>query len=221
VRFMLNISILGPQASGKGTQARILKKKFNFFYVEMGALLRKIAKENSPLGKKVNKIVNQEGVLVSDDVIELVLEKKLSEVKSDQGIIFDGFPRISSQIKNLNKILSKLGRKFDFVVFIDLPDKLVYERISGRRICSKCGLIYNIANLSDSDKEKCQSCGGKLIIRKDDQKEKVERRLRIFKEETLPVINLYREKKMLREVDGTESIEEVAKEIEGIIKSRL
>ena len=82
-------------------------------------------------------------------------------------------------------------------------------------------MIYNIANLSDSDKEKCQSCGGKLIIRKDDRKEKVERRLGIFKKETLPVINFYREKKMLREVDGTGSIEEVAKEIEGIIKSSL
>ncbi|MFC1651737.1 adenylate kinase family protein [Patescibacteria group bacterium] len=214
---MLNISILGPQASGKGTQARILKDKFNLFYVEMGALLREFAKENSDLGKEVDEIVNQKGKLVSDNVIKLVLEKKLASAKNDQGIIFDGFPRITSQIKDLDQILSQFKRKFNFVLFINLPDELVYKRISGRRICSKCGMIYNTANLSEEDRQKCKSCGGKLIIREDDQKKKIEKRLEVFKKETLPVIEFFREKEMLKEVDGTKSVEEVAKDIEEII----
>lgn len=217
---MLNIVIIGPQASGKGTQARELLKKFDFFYLEMGSSLRKAAEENSPLGKEIDRMVNKEGILVPDNVIVKVLDKELAKVKKEQGIIFDGFPRIVSQIKLLDESLKNLNRKLDLVIFLNLPDDLVFKRLSGRRVCDKCGKIYNIADLKESDRKVCRACGGKLIIREDDQPEKIKRRLAIFKKETMPVIDFYRDLGILEEVDGSNKAADIAREITSIIKKK-
>ncbi len=217
---MLNFLLIGPQASGKGTQARLLLKKFNFFYLEMGSSLRAAAKEDTPLGREIDRMVNKEGVLAPDEAISKVLGTELAKVKKTQGILFDGFPRMVSQIKILDQSLAKLKRKLDLVIFLNLPDDLVFQRLSGRRVCDKCGRIYNIADLKTSDRETCAACGGKLIIREDDTPAKIKTRLALFKKETMPVVDFYRQKGILSEINGEESAPLIAQKIIAIIKEK-
>jgi adenylate kinase len=218
---MFNLAILGPQASGKGTQARLIKEKFNLFYLEMGSCLREIAKQKTSLGEKVNQIVNQEGRLVPDEVIEMIIRDQLGQAKKNQGILFDGFPRIVSQIPIMDQLLKEQERKLNLVIYLKIPEELVFQRISGRRVCERCGLIFNLTELTEQDKQKCRACGGKLITRKDDQPAKIKERLRTFKQNTLPVIDFYRQQKMLFEVDGSKSVVAVAGEIEKFLKKRM
>ncbi len=218
---MFNIVFIGPQASGKGTQARRLLKQGNFFYVEMGSILRELAKKDTPLGREIDRMVNQEGILVPDQVIRQVLGSVLNCVKKNQGIIFDGFPRVISQVKILNELLVRLGRKIDLVIFLKISDAVVYKRLSGRMICEKCGKIYNRSDFSGKISRTCPVCGRRLMKRADDEPEKIRTRLALFRKETLPVVEFYRKQGILFEVDGEKSTHRVAWEITAIIKKNF
>jgi len=208
----MNIIILGPQGSGKGTQAKMLAKKFNLEHLEMGKLLREIAKQDSPLGKEIHKTINIQGKLVDDKIIEKVLRSKLHELPRERGIIFDGVPRREDQRKYLDKELKNLDRQLDAVVDISLPEKDSVERLSKRWVCGNEHALIMGKDIR-SKEDKCPVCGSEIRQRIDDTPERIKTRLGIYRKDTKPVIGHYREKGILVEIDGRPSIEEVQKTI--------
>lgn len=209
----MNFIILGPQGCGKGTQAKLLAEKFDLAHIEMGSALRKQAAENTPLGKKLDEIVNKKRELVADDIVAAVIQEEVKRVTAGKGIILDGAPRKMSQIAVVDGAFSGNNRKLDQVIFVDISEKESIARISLRAGCSVCGKIIKIGQDVESVENKCPACGGKLEQRKDDTVEGVKKRLAIFNQETKPVIDYYTDQKLLRQVNGERSVEEVFGEI--------
>lgn len=217
----MNLVILGPQGSGKGTQAELVSKKYGLAHIDMGKTLRRIARLDTPLGKEIYRIQNVTKTLVPSDILQEVLNVELNSFSREQGIVFEGVPRTEDQRGYVEKILGESGRKIDAAIFINLPESESLERIEKRRTCKQCGrpliLGHNVKNASD----KCPNCGGEIFQREDDSSEGVKKRLEVFREETLPVIEYFREKGLLIEVDGRPGIEEVFESITNKIKSLI
>lgn len=198
---------------GKGTQADLAAEKFDLEHVDMGKMLREIAKEDTELGKEVYRIQNVTKTLVPSHILESVLDVKLKSLSREKGIVFDGVPRTVEQCAYLERILKETGRKMDAVILINIPDEESITRISKRWTCKKNQhpLIMGVDVKSESDK--CPICGSEIFQRIDDSPEGVKKRLEIFKAETLPVVEYYKKAELLAQVDGTGSIEEVSKNI--------
>ena len=209
----MNLIIIGPQGSGKGTQAGLLAQKFNLVHIDTGLALREAAEEKTAFGRKLYKIVNEHHDLVSDEIVKKVLENEVRKVPESKGIILDGAPRRKDQIEEVVGILGKAGRKISHVVFINIPEKESIRRIASRYECSKCFSRYTVGKDVKTGKEKCPSCGGNLRKRKDDTGAGIRKRLSIFFEQTMPVVEYFRRNKSLIEVDGRKSIEEVFQSI--------
>lgn len=205
----MNIIILGPQGCGKGTQAKLLAEKLNLAHIEMGAALREQAKEETPLGEKIDEIINKKGELVPDDLIAEVIREAIRKVPEDKGIILDGAPRKISQIKIVENSFRENNRQLDKVIFINLSEEESINRITKRAHCSKCGKNLIIGKDIDKVDNNCPDCEGGVTQRKDDTMEGLKRRLAIFKQETVPVIKYYEDKGMLMEVDGGQGVEKV------------
>lgn len=216
----MNIIILGPQGSGKGTQAELLAKKFNLEHIEMGRFLREVAKLATPLGKEINEIINIQGKLVDDKVLKKVLHIKLGDLPREQGIIFDGVPRREDQLRYFEEAMQEFGRKIDAVININLSEEESVKRISRRRICRKNEHVLIMGKDIKDEKEKCPVCGSEIFQRIDDTPERIKTRLGIYYKDTKDVIDYYKQKSLLIEIDGCPSIEEVfeniMKEIEKI-----
>ena len=211
-KFM-NIIILGPQGSGKGTQAEMLAKKFGWEHIDMGKFLREAAKMDTELGKEINEIVNIKKELVSDKILKKILHIKLQELPREAGVVFDGVPRNKEQAEYFDAVLLETGRMINFVVVVNLSEKESLERISKRRICEKCKAVYIFGQDIKKENEKCPQCGGKIIRRVDDTEEGVKKRLKIFQEETKPIIDFYKNQGKLIEINGDQAIEKVFEEI--------
>lgn len=179
------IFFIGPQGSGKGTQAKVLAKKLHFFYWEMGAILRDIASGNSELGKKVKNLIDS-GVLLTDEILYEVVDNRLGEIAHDVGVIFDGIPRRVAQAQHLMEFLKKQGRKNFTTLFVNLPRKESIARLLKRAEIEK---------------------------RADDAKEKIEFRLKQYEEDTVPVLNYLKNRSNFIEIDGTPAVEEVTNSI--------
>jgi len=209
----MNILILGPQGSGKGTQARLLSERLNLFHLEMGEMIRKKAEENSPLGRKINEIVNVKGKFLPDGLVFELFEDKLNSLESKKGIVFDGFPRSVPQFVLVDEYLKKRGEKIDWAFFLTLSEKESLRRLSLRRVCEKCGANFNLLTNPPQKPGICDFCGGRLVRRKDDMPEKIKTRLREYKENTLPLISLLRQEGILREINGEQPIETIYNDI--------
>lgn len=209
----MNLVILGPQGCGKGTQAEMLKEKLDLFHIEMGLALREVAKDESELGKMVNEVINVKRELVGNDLVEEVLWNALQKNGEQKDIILDGAPRRFDQIALIEKVLEKKGKKLDKVIYINIPETDSVLRISKRFDCVDCGtrliLGKDIKNITD----RCHECGGAIEQRPDDTPDGVRKRLAIFRDETIPVINHYRQVGKLLEIDGTKNPEKVFQEI--------
>lgn len=190
----MNLIFVGPQGSGKGTQAKIISEKLNLDHISTGDLLRNI---EGDIKKKVDKYVNK-GLLIPDDLMLEILKKQLSE-----NFILDGFPRNLKQAEMLSSIID-----IDKVVEIFISDKEAIKRLSGRRTCKKCGAIYNIYT-NPPKKDVCDKCGGELIKRKDDNEEAIKKRLEIYHSETEPILEKY----PVLKINGEQEIEKVTKDI--------
>jgi adenylate kinase len=209
----MNIVILGPQGSGKGTQAELISKKYDLEHIDMGKTLRRIAEQDTSLGKKIYHIQNVTKTLVPSEILKEVLMVKLNSFPRERGIIFEGVPRTEDQREYIEEILRESGRKIDGALFINIPENESLERIEKRRTCKKCGRPLIMGKDVKAEGDKCPDCGGEIFQRKDDSLEGVKKRLEVFREETMPVIEHFREKGILIEVDGRPSIEEVNKGI--------
>lgn len=215
----MNILIVGPPASGKGTQAEKLIEKFNLTHVEMGGLLRSISKEETPLGQKVKEYL-EEGKLVTDDIVVEVVNNYLQSIGRLDGILFDGFPRIVSQAEYFEKFMQEKGIKLEAVVYLTLPPEEILKRLSSRRTCEKCGKVFNLVTKPPKTEGTCDFCSGKLIARSDETPEKSKVRIEWFEKEVLPMIEFYKQKGIVEEIDGDRPIEVIFADIVERLKKR-
>lgn len=200
---------IGPQGSGKGTQAKFLVQKLDAEFVEMGGLLREISSQDTEFGKHVKELIDN-GILLTDADIEKILTEKLSKIDASKKIVFDGVPRRIGQAEFLLKTLSDIGRTDIATIYVSLPREETFKRLSLRRVCEVC---KSPAILNADPNQVCEKCGGKLIIRKDDTPEAIGKRLDLYENETLPVVDLLKERTRLVEIDGDQPIEKVRTDI--------
>lgn len=203
----MNIIILGPQGSGKGTQAQILVEKHKLFYLEAGSLLREIAKDDP----WVDEMVNKKGELIPDDVMfDFVKQTLLSNLDKLDNILFDGYPRSVTQFQLLEEFLASVSFRIDFVIFLNISDEESIRRLSARRIHKKTGKIYNLITNPPGPEVDLQD----LIQREDDKPAAIKERLALYKQNTYPLIEFLKEKKLLVEIDGEASIESISSSID-------
>ncbi|MEM5812958.1 MAG: dTMP kinase [Candidatus Aenigmatarchaeota archaeon] len=211
-----NIIIIGQQGSGKGAYAQGLCKKFGYVHISTGDLLREEIKKSSEIGKKIANLVSS-GVLVPDEIVTDLLEKKLKEVKAP--FILDGYPRTEKQIYLLNEILKKINKKIDLVISLVLPDELSIERIVNRRTCKSCGWVCNIKFMPPKVANKCDKCGGELYQREDDREDIVKKRLEEHHKQVKPILEYYSSLGLVKEIDSSREYEVVMKDIETLIEN--
>jgi adenylate kinase len=206
----MNLMILGPQGSGKGTQARLLSERLGLGSIESGALLREIAKTNPQVDEQVNK----KGQLLPDEVTFSFITNYLEEKfpKADN-IIFDGYPRSLKQYQLLKDYLATKGTKLDKAIFLDISNEEAIRRLSARRTCSSCGEVYNIITNPTAKAEVCDKCGGKLVQRQDDTPELIQERLKLFRTSTEPLIRKFEDEGILIDVNGEQPIETILGQI--------
>lgn len=200
-----NLIILGPQGSGKGTQGKLLSAKFGIPHISFGELFRSAIASGSELGRQVKTYMEQ-GALVPDTIVLVLLREVLDAPAAKNGFVLDGFPRNNEQYEELRQMFAADGRKATFV-YIDLSEDEAVKRLANRFICERCESIY-IGNAGP-----CQKCGGRLIQRDDDKPEAVRKRLRLFKTQTLPMIAEIEKDTQVIRIDGAPPVEEVNKEI--------
>jgi adenylate kinase len=212
----MNLIFLGQQGAGKGTFAQYLSKTKGLTQISAGDLLREEVKKETELGRKVKEIINK-GLLVPDELIAKIIEKKIEEEKS-KGFILDGYPRTLKQAELLEKILQKLSIKINAVINFCVSDKTTFERIGGRLTCIKCNRVYHKKFIPPKKEGECDSCGGKLITREDDKTEAIKKRLEEYNKQTKPLIEYYTKKGLLKEINAEPAFEEVKKELNELIK---
>ncbi len=217
----MNIILLAPPAAGKGTQSEILINKYNLNQISTGDLFRNIASQDTALGNKIKETLAS-GNLVEDELVFQVLEDYLDNHNNTNGYIFDGFPRTLAQAEKLDIILEKRQQKIDFVFYLDVEKNILLKRITGRRLCKSCGAIYNvnIDSLKPKKDSICDKCDGNLYRRDDDNQESFEVRYQTYIEKTKPLIDYYRNKKVLFDIDGSVDKEYTLKQIESVIEKR-
>jgi len=216
----MNIIIFGPQGSGKGTQANLLMQKFNMEHVEAGSILREEAKHDTEQGKKIDEIINQKNELVPNDIVSEVLRKSIEKVPKTKGIILDGAPRTTSQIKIVEDIFKENNRKIDKAISIHVSENKSLERILVRVSCSECNRKFVIGKEIKSLDEKCPVCDGEIAQRKDDTLNGIKKRLEIFKNQTKLAIEYYKGKGLLAEINGEQSIEKVFADVISSIENK-
>jgi adenylate kinase len=204
----LRVVLLGPPGAGKGTQAKLLREKFEACQISTGDILRKAVAEQSPLGKEASEYINR-GALVPDNVIVKLVAERLKGKDCEKGFILDGFPRTIEQAQSLEEILENMGLALHGVLSVQVPPGVIVERLAGRRTCKDCGALYH-RDFDPSRKEGvCDRCGGELFQRNDDREETINARLMVYGTQTAPLIDFYRERGMLREIDGVGKVEEI------------
>lgn len=210
----MRLVLLGAPGSGKGTQAEILAKNFSLAKISLGDILRAEVKNNTPLGKEVSMYM-EKGVLVPDETIKKVIENYLAKNKD---FILDGFPRNLAQAEMLDNILASLGESLTAVIYFEIEREKIIERISGRRICPKCGAVYHIKNMPPQKEGVCDVCGTELVKRVDDNEETINKRWEVFWQLGAPLIDYYKQKGLLLAVDANKEKDEVFSEIKAKIK---
>jgi len=213
----VNIILFGPPGAGKGTQGDFLSKDLDLVKVSTGDLLRKEISTNSELGKKIASIINK-GFLAPDDIINSLIKNILSNNSLSNKLIFDGYPRTITQAKNLNILIKEYSQKISCVLNLKVDEDVIFKRILGRQICSKCKLIFNeFLNTANKDNHLCDD--KYLEKRSDDKKDIIIERFKTYKIESMPVLDFYRNENLLHEIDGMADISDIYKEIRGIIDS--
>ncbi len=209
----MNIILLGPPGAGKGTQAKYLVERYGFHHISTGDILRDAVNKGTDLGKKAKEYMDK-GELVPDHIMIGLIE----EVLPEGNFILDGFPRTVEQAKALDEMLSKKGMKIDKVILFDVEDKLIVERLSGRRSCPSCGAVYHIKYNPPKNDEICDNCGVKLVHRSDDTEEVILKRLEVYRKQTAPLIKYYEERGILKRIDAGKDIADVQRELESVIR---
>jgi adenylate kinase len=206
----VNLLLMGPPGAGKGTQAVRLRDRLGILHVSAGDLLRDEVKRGTALGNLARDIMGRGG-LVPDDLVARMIEERLAAADAGPGFVLDGFPRTLVQAEKLDEILDRIDRKLDRVLAIQVEEPELLRRLTGRRVCAGCGAGYHILSHPPRTDGVCDACGSELRQRPDDRDEVVRERLRVYWEQTRPLLDFYRERGLLADVDGDGSLEEVAR----------
>jgi adenylate kinase len=212
----LNLVLLGPPGSGKGTQGERLQEDFRLPYYATGDILRAAVREQTELGRQAKAYMDR-GDLVPDEVVIAVICERIESEEAQDGFILDGFPRTSRQAEALDEELEQLGRELTAAILIELSDEEVMRRLAGRRTCAKQGHIFHVEFDPPKKEGVCDICGGELVIREDDKPEVIRHRLDQYHAKTEPLIDYYEERGILRRVDGERSTQEVADRIRALL----
>jgi adenylate kinase len=202
------VVLLGPPGAGKGTQAKLLQEKFAACQISTGDILRKAVADQTPLGQEAAQYINR-GALVPDDVIVKLVAERLKERDCEEGFILDGFPRTIPQAESLDAILKEMGLSLNRVLSVQVPEKVIIERLAGRRTCKDCGALSHVALSPTKNAGICDQCGGETFQRADDREETVANRLRVYENQTAPLIDYYRRRNLLREINGVGAVDEI------------
>ncbi|HWP81662.1 MAG TPA: adenylate kinase [Bacteroidota bacterium] len=211
----MRLILFGPPGVGKGTQAKLLTEEFGIPHISTGDLLRKAVAEKTPLGIKAKEYMDG-GNLVPDEIMIELIREVLCSPKAQKGFILDGFPRTVAQAKALDALFAEMKIDLKRVISLSVEREEIIRRLSERRMCKKCGRIYNLQQLG-GDKPRCEFCGGELIQRDDDKPETVRRRLEVYLQETEPLKEFYRTTGRFVEIDGMREVPYVHKAILDII----
>ena len=212
----MNIILMGLPGAGKGTQASEIVKKFPIPHISTGDMFRKAIKDETDLGKEAKSYMDR-GELVPDEVTVGIVKERISEDDAKKGFLLDGFPRTIEQAEALNSIMSELDRESDAVINIEVPEEELMNRLTGRRICEKCGTTYHLVFNPPKVDGICDIDGGKLYQREDDNPETVSNRLSVNVKQSKPILEYYNNKGVLKNIDGSKDIDEVTNDVIDIL----
>lgn len=208
----MRIVLLGPPGAGKGTQASKIVGKFGIPHISTGDILRKAIADETLLGKQAGEYIKK-GLLVPDDLVIAMVKSRLDMNDCGNGFLLDGFPRTVSQAESLDEYMQKKDIQLDAALNIEVDKDVLIERFTGRRVCEQCDATYNVKFSPPKESGVCDKCRGKLIIREDDKPETVKKRLEVYETSTAPLIDYYKRKNLLVNIDGSRSIDDVFQDI--------
>ena len=209
----MRLILIGPPGAGKGTQADILGRRYGIKKISSGDALRDVIRSGSELGEQVKALMD-EGKFVPDEIVTEIIRDRINSPDCANGFILDGFPRNLKQAEEL----VGMGVRVNKALLINVPDEVLVDRVQGRVMCDKCGASFHLKNNPPAVEGVCDKCGGHLQARHDDRPETVRARLKVYHEQTDPVVDFYRDRGVLSEIDGTASIEAAAEEILKILE---
>ncbi len=212
----MNIVLFGPPGTGKGTQSALLVERENFFQLSTGDILRAEIKAGTPLGESVKKILDSGAYVPDATMIELV--KGTLNRNQGKSIIFDGFPRTEQQAKALEELLKTRGSGIQRALFLRVPDEELMVRLTGRRVCQKCGTVSHIRYKPTRISGVCDVCGGPSVQRSDDKEEVIARRLQVYRDSTAPLVDHYQRLGLFREINGNQGEEAIFNDIKKALK---
>ena len=212
----MKIIMLGAPGAGKGTQAKMIAEKCGIPHISTGDIFRANIKNGTELGAKAKEYMDK-GLLVPDELVCDLVVDRIQQSDCEKGYILDGFPRTIPQAEALEAALNAIEQKLDYAIDIDVPDENIINRMSGRRACVGCGATYHVVFNPTKVEGKCDVCGESLILRDDDKPETVKKRLDVYHTQTQPLIDFYSARKVLVEVDGTQSMDKVFEDIMKIL----
>lgn len=215
----MNIVMLGAPGAGKGTIAKKLQTILGIPHISTGDIFRENIKNETPLGKLAKSYIDK-GSLVPDDVTVDMLLKRIDSEDAKNGFVLDGFPRTINQANALKKALAEKNKKIDFAIYLDAKDEDIEKRLSGRRVCESCGRPYHIVTLKPKVEGICDDCKGKLIQRKDDSIEVIKDRLKVYHEQTQPLVDYYNTEKLLKTVNGMQDLDKELEDIKAILNDK-
>lgn len=202
------VVLLGPPGAGKGTQAKLLQDKFAACQISTGDILRKAVADRTPLGTEAAQYIER-GALVPDDVIVGLVAERLKEKDCEKGFILDGFPRTIPQAESLDAMLRDMHLSLNRALSVQVPRSVIIERLAGRRSCKNCGALAHVVFSPPKKERVCDRCGGELYQRQDDKEETVANRLKVYEQQTAPLVDYYRQRNLLREIDGVGAVNEI------------
>ena len=212
----MNLVLMGLPGAGKGTQAEGIVEKYAIPHISTGDMFRAAIKEGTELGKKAKSFMDQ-GALVPDEVTIGIVKERLAKDDCKKGFLLDGFPRTVPQAEALEVLLTELDRQIHYVINIEVDTSKLMERLTGRRICKSCGATYHMVFNPPVQEDVCDKCGGELYQRSDDNAETVGNRLEVNIKQTQPLLDFYNEKGYLRNINGDQDIEDVAKDLDKLL----
>lgn len=212
----MNLILLGPPGAGKGTQAKMMIDRYQIPQISTGDILRAALKERTPLGLKAKEYMDK-GLLVPDEVVIDIIRERLKEPDCRNGYILDGFPRTVAQAQALDKVLADMHSAIDHVISIEVDKGELIKRLTGRRTCRQCGRGYHVIFDPPLNKDLCDKCQGELYQRDDDNEDTVRNRLDVYDSQTFPLIQYYKEKNLLRSIEGQGSIQQIFDRIVGVL----
>ena len=213
----MNLLIIGAPGAGKGTVSESLINDYAITHISTGDMLRNAIKNNTPVGLKAKEYMDK-GHLVPDEIIHNLIVERLSQDDVSKGFLFDGYPRTLNQAMDLSNILQELNIKIDCVINLDIKDEELIKRITGRRLCPKCGEIYNIYYSPSKQEGICDKCNSELITRKDDNLESLVTRLEEYHKNTQPLIEYYQKMDLVKHICASKSIEDVYVDVTTILE---